>query len=633
MGGSCEPFDRGGNESCRHAPRQSILDTEMNINELLSGNGQNLDAARLDEVIDSLSSEIDKSIKTAPLLNNLSVALKIRFERSGDPADIDRSIDAARASLELTPPEHRSEYLDRRVNLGAGLLAAATRADSPAQLEEAIALFRSASMTVQSSSTATLALASANLCQGLQLLAERTGQAEYLAEAVAAGERAMESIPSNSADRPAVLLNLANALRAYADRTAQWSYLDGAIEYARQGVAIARTGDPRRPGHVSDLALALWSRFELRGELDDLDEAIAASKVAASQTPNGNPRLPGRLTNLSALLCMRFERTGDLGTLKAACNTAKAAVQVTRPCDPQRPGRLSNLASALHVQFHAEGNRDRPTIDNAILAYRDAIDKLPGNHSFLPEVMTHLGNALRTRAYYFNELTDLSEAYRNGANALVKLPADHPFLATSYLSLARTLHALHVLTRNDEHLNAAVRLALTAASHSAAPVSIRIKAAQTWGDWAASRAQDDDAYAYGAADGYAATVSLLPLLAWWGLRRSSQERWLTTWSALPAIAAAYLTESRRTGTAVEVLEMGRSVMWGHLLELRVDLDALFKVDAELARRLDSIRTQLDMPDSRIMSWPLSEPVPLQNVVTWSDLRVQRLGFARPCSIH
>jgi hypothetical protein len=575
----------------------------MNTGEPSPGDKQSSGTARLDEAIDFLSSQIGKNATTGPLLNDLSVALKARFERSGDPADIDRSIEAARASLELTSPENRSEYLDRQVNLGAALLAATTRAGQPAQLEEAIALFRSTSNPGRAGSARALALA--NLCQALQLLAERSGQGEHLAEAIEAGQRATESIPGDSPDRPAVLLNLANALRARADQTAQWSYLDSAIEHARQGVALAFAGDPRRPGHVADLALALWSRFELRGELDDLEEAIAAAQDAAGHTPDASPRLPGRLTNLSALLCLRFEHAGDLGALTAACDAARSAVQFTGPRDPRRPGRLSNLASVLHMQFHAQDSRDRLALDEAILAYREAIGTLPENHSFLPEVMTNLGNTLRTRAYYFNELADLSEGYRYGAAALASLPAGHPFLATSCLSLARTLRALHSLTGNDEHLGAAIRLALTAASHSAAPTSTRIKAAQAWGDWAASKAPDDDVYAYGAADGYAAAVSLLPLLAWRGLRRSSQERWLTTRPTLPPLAAAYLTESRRASAAVEILELGRSVMWNHLLDLRVDLDALSQVDAELARRLDSVRAQLDTPAPRTTSSPLA----------------------------
>jgi tetratricopeptide (TPR) repeat protein len=391
------------------------------------------------------------------------------------------------------------------------------------------------------------------------------------------------------------LVNYANALRIYADQTAQWANLDSAIEYLRQAVAAAASNDSRRLGHLSDLALALSSRLELRGELIDLDQAIAALEEAVEHTPTGDARLPGRLTNLATCLGLRFECLGHLDDLKAACRAAKASIETTHPDDPRRPGRLSNLGSTLMAAFHAEGSRDRHTIDEAVFVFRKALDTLSADNSWRPRVQTNLGNALRSRAYHFNDLSDLSEAFRLGKEAMEALPAGHPHLALAAYNLAMTLRAVHTLAKDPKYLNAALRLAYAAASDKAAHVAVRAMAAEAWGGWCAMQVPEDSFYVYGAADGYATAVSLLPLLAWRGLHRSSQERVLTRWSTLPALAAAYATESNRVGMALELIELGRAVLWSQVLELRSDLDDLRQVDAELARRLSSLRQRLDNP--------------------------------------
>jgi hypothetical protein len=98
-----------------------------------------------------------------------------------------------------------------------------------------------------------------------------------------------------------------------------------------------------------------------------------------------------------------------------------------------------------------------------------------------------------------------------------------------------------------------------------------------------------------AAEDYATAVGLLPLLAWRGLDRASREKLLGDYPGVAAQAAASAVAAGDPGRGIELLEQGRSVLWGQLLETRSDLTVLHEAHPELAARLDRLRDMLDLP--------------------------------------
>jgi hypothetical protein len=119
---------------------------------------------------------------------------------------------------------------------------------------------------------------------------------------------------------------------------------------------------------------------------------------------------------------------------------------------------------------------------------------------------------------------------------------------------------------------------------------MRLTAAGAWGSAAAGAGRTRDA-----ADGYAAAVGLLPVLAFHGLDRATREEHLAQWPGLAADAAACAVLDDRPEVAVELLEQGRSVLWTQALNLRTDLTRLADTAPGLAQRLTSIRQVLDTP--------------------------------------
>jgi hypothetical protein len=96
-----------------------------------------------------------------------------------------------------------------------------------------------------------------------------------------------------------------------------------------------------------------------------------------------------------------------------------------------------------------------------------------------------------------------------------------------------------------------------------------------------------------AAAAFADAVRLLPLSAWPGLLRADQEYQLRGWPAVAVEAGACAVYAAEPGRAVELLDQGRAVLWGHLLQFRADLHSLSAVRPDLARRMDEVRRVLE----------------------------------------
>lgn len=489
----------------------------------------------------------------------------------------------------LPAPGLVSTPLVKELNRLAGVLLAATRRTGTDGLSDAVGAFREFCQAMPAG-WPHRGLALANMCQGLALLAERSGDLQHLVEALAAGDEAVAATPTDADAWPAVATNYANALRAYAERSGAWDGLQRAVELHRKALS-GRGDDRRRSGQMLDFALTLWARFDALGEQQDLSEAVQGLRQVVDSADRDDPEFARYLTNLSAALGVQFESFGGRDALEEACAAARRATDLTPPDDPQWPGRLANLGSWLLLRFLAAGKRS--DIDAAIDTYQTARGALDDGHSFLPRILSNLNVALLIRARAFSQLDDLAEAFRCGQQALRMVQPGDPHFADCASGLAKTVHALHSLTREPQYMQGALELVQAVTGDPAAPAADRVAAAERWGAWAAAASDDEPIYIYPAAEGYAAATSLLPLVAWHGLRRASREHQLRRWAEVTGLSAAYTVASGGASSALELLELGRTVMWRQLLDLRADFEHLQRADADLARRMTAVRTKLD----------------------------------------
>jgi hypothetical protein len=150
------------------------------------------------------------------------------------------------------------------------------------------------------------------------------------------------------------------------------------------------------------------------------------------------------------------------------------------------------------------------------------------------------------------------------------------------------LHARFLHTRQPEDLTEALSRFRHAAGVLSAPAHIRITGALRWAEAAAANNDPE-----GALDAYAVAVELLPVVAWHGVDRSSQEQLLAQWSDLGTYAAAIALAADAMERGVELLDQGRGVLWAHVLNTRTDFAALRRSHPALTVRLDAVRRELN----------------------------------------
>ena len=385
-------------------------------------------------------------------LSDLGASLLTRFERTGDPADLDAAINAARQAVDVTPPGH-TDLPGRLSNFGNALIRRFERTGDTTDLDAAIDAGRRAVSATPAEYHA-LATVLANLGNALRSRFDHLGNTADLDEAIEAGRQAVAAAPPGHPGLATMQSNLGNALRARFEHGADAADLDAAIDAGRQAVADAPVNHPYRPGFLSNLGIALRHRFEHAGNSADLDAAIDAARQAVDATPSGHPRLAERLSNLGAALRTRYDHTGNGADLDAAIDAGRQAADAAPAIHPGRPVYLTNLATILASRFGRTG--DAADLDEAIGFARQAVDATSAAHPQRARMLSNLGTFLRARFDIAGDAADLEAATDAGRKAVNATPAGATTFAGHLSNLGNTLQARFEHAGNPADLDAAI---------------------------------------------------------------------------------------------------------------------------------------------------------------------------------
>ncbi|MFF4125333.1 CHAT domain-containing protein [Microbispora rosea] len=236
----------------------------------------------------------------------------------------------------------------------------------------------------------------------LQMLAERTGSAELLDEAVETLSLAVAVALSQGGDVPEQQHRLGRALLDRFRRNGAPDDLGAAIETAR----LAADAVPGNGTYQWLLGTALRARFDITQAAADMDEVVEANRRAVAAATPGHPDHAGFLGNLAGALNVRFGRTGDAADLDEAITAFQAA------------GFPHNAGVLLITRFRRTA--DVADLDLAIEACRQALTTQNGP---APHVLGNLAVALRTRFDQTGDMGDLEAAIEAGDESLARTPA------------------------------------------------------------------------------------------------------------------------------------------------------------------------------------------------------------------
>jgi tetratricopeptide (TPR) repeat protein len=556
-------------------------------------------------------SEIERNRRLAAegsvnAMSDLAMSLRDRHRYTNDPGDLSEAIGQLRAALEYVPDHPIRHVL--RVNLSAVLLDHFQYAGDVSAIHEAIAGCDEAIPLLDEDGRRVAATMRA---EALILLAEHTRDPVYAAEAVESASRlprlpavlfvlgkaqylrygltgdhtaldeaarALEdSVRESSADDPGYLLRLnqlGDVLQRSAEHTGDESVRQTAIRYLRAAVEGAPSTSGSLLDFKVDLAAALRDRGRHTGDLGAAREGVGLLREVLAAAPADTRSWGNRCENYLIAVHGLIEQTGDIELLDQAVEMGRAA-----------HGRGSNDATIpllLGLLHHDRFLHTRLPSDlaQAVTAFSEVVEAVPYGED---DHVSALGNLGRV---WFSEyrFTGDPEALRRSVTALgsaVRASApDSPKRGAAEVNYGDALYAQYEVSQDPGVLAAAGHAFRAAAQHGGLQPIVRIKGARAWagteaeaGHWRRAR----DAYAY--------SVGLLPRVAPRRLARLDQQRALEELDGLAADAAASAVMANDPETAVRLLELGRGVLGGQVLESRSDLSRLSAVAPDLAEQL------------------------------------------------
>ncbi|RGC69985.1 hypothetical protein C5N14_06125 [Micromonospora sp. MW-13] len=408
-------------------------------------------------------------------LTRLAHALRARFQLTGDVADL---VEAASILEQVrgragggTEPDDPDAVLD----LAEVRLSLCTERGATADLNEAVALFRSA-LAAPDGPRSQWWRGTVGLARALVVRADRLGTVPDLDEAVelylaAAGTapgpggddlrlRAVDALlrryaltgdttaltraDAVSGDAPATAgrhsrrVRLADLLRRAARETGEPDLLRRAA--ALYVEAAERSGPDGDARVLRGLAEARGELSVATGDPAELDAAVEAARAAVAAGGRDDVTHVECLATLGRVLRLRVDRDRRDGDLDALVDAARRLLDAVPGFHPDRHHHLAALGDALRLRYDAGG--DAGDIQEACARYEEAVRTSPTSGAQLGRRLADLGDALRARADRFGSRADLDAARQSLTRAVDVTPADDPRLPDRVRLLAEVLLAL-----------------------------------------------------------------------------------------------------------------------------------------------------------------------------------------------
>ncbi|MHC3474384.1 tetratricopeptide repeat protein [Streptomyces sp. 7R007] len=260
----------------------------------------------------------------ATALIGLAWALKQRFEYFGGAADRDDAVTAARRSVDLTPPGHRS--LGRRLAI---------------------------------------------LASALTMRAQTTGSTPDLVEGLEVIDRALALPDESDEDRALQLLNKSALIAVRHELTEAAEDDDLQIELCREAVELLPDGHPKKGMYRTNLISAHLQRYRRTGHEDDLEAMLRVGELALAETPADHPSRLGILSNTAMALLVSVEDGLDAARLRRTVELLTEALTFTAQGQPLDARLRVNLGTALHHSGRPE-DVERALRDWSTAAWNEA---------------------------------------------------------------------------------------------------------------------------------------------------------------------------------------------------------------------------------------------------------------------
>ncbi|KAH0829397.1 hypothetical protein FOPE_10120 [Fonsecaea pedrosoi] len=533
--------------------------------------------------------------KQTQYLLTLAECLGQRFRLLGEANDIDAAVEMSLEALDIATTRHPPpEPRDRIVYLSQAGNWLCKRFETTGELADVNCSIELAEMAVamMPAEDKRRPAMLTNVGYKLGIRFESTGAIEDLNRAIQKCEDAVESSTGTSEHlRPFSLNHLARWLDRRFERTGQLDDLNRAVEVASTAVQATPPDNPLRAEYLFSFGNYLCRRFGRLGELDDLNRAVELAEEALTIVPPDRHDRARALDQLGTCLGLRFERTTARSDLDRAIRESEMAVQVTAhtPGHPFRARCLHNLGAWLSRRYELMDTQ--ADLIRGVEVAEMALDATPPNHSFRAKRLSNLGMWIRERARRTGNPDSLNRSIRLIQSALSIVSLDHTERILYLGNLARSFLQRHEHTSAREDIDGAISSFKEAWSCRTASPSIRISLAfeaatllASLQNWKEASFMLDEA------------VHLLPKVSPRSLKQTDKQSRLVNHAGIASMAAATaLNAGESASRALQLLELGRGVIAGSLMEMRGTISHLEKKHPDWAKTFASLRDELDSP--------------------------------------
>ncbi|OQD86479.1 hypothetical protein PENSOL_c086G06413, partial [Penicillium solitum] len=534
-------------------------------------------------------------------LYNLGTDLEARYDRKGQTDDLEESIRMSRQAIAATQKNH-SDIPKLFCDLGEKLNTRYRRKGKIEDIEEAIQLSRQAVQATPNDHIA-FAVRLNKLGNNHSSRYALKGRIDDLEEAIRLSRQAIGATPDNHTNLPMFFSSLGTNLGHLYDRTGEMEYLEEAIEVSLEAVQAAPSDYRQFPKLLDILGSRLLSHYKRLGKLGDLEDAIRMSRQVIQMTPDDHPDFRGFLQTLATYLNSRYERTGNEEDNEEAIRVSHQVIQITPDDHPSFGIALNNLGAYLKGRYQRTENMD--DLEEAIQLAQRVVHTTLDDDFYRAAWLNNLGTDLRSRYERTESMDDLSESIRMSRKAVEMSLDDHPNRAIFLYNLGIDLKCRYEQTEQIEDLKEAIRLSRQAVQTKSTPPLVRIAAADLGLPLLLKRKDYHAGYTLSVE-----AIDLLQLVHKRSLTLQDRQYVVSHFSGLATQACSLAIQSRQPlSEALRLLERGRGVILGLLMDDRSDTSELKVAHPDLCAQYESLRlevnTRLESTESQRMSKQIS----------------------------
>lgn len=422
-------------------------------------------------------------------------------------------------------------------------------------------------------------------------------------------EMTIKSLPESYPGRQCIQNSLATLLMARFGRRGRTpessNDIDACIEILETLLDHCTTDDPFEGVYWSNLGAAHSERHQTSNAPEDLDNAIyACERSITRKLPDAGGQLSHYLNNLSILYSDRYDKSNELADINLAIDTAERAVASLEPL----PEALALPDDSTYLRYtiknnlghfyleryhHAGAARD---FHHALEAAKEAISA-PEDHLNLGGFTANYSKILQeTQADDAeSQKKTIDDSIKAAKEAVALESKESPRWAGHERMVAGLYRKRYLLTSDVADMREATEANIRGYNCANASPWLRAWMAREAAELLYTLDADDVKQASNLLEH---AVKLLPSVSPRSLRFGDQQNLISDFSGLgPDSAALILKNSNGTDAykALRVLELGRGIIAGLLLEMRVDLSALQESadHKSLSGEIESLMEQLD----------------------------------------